>query len=34
MVSQSLVVMVSTVMGWRSRFCWNQMLWSQVMSRS
>ena len=33
MICQSLAAMVSTVMGWRSRFCWNRMLWSQVMSR-
>ena len=34
MVSQSLVVIVSMVIDWRSRFCWSRMLWSQVVSRS
>ena len=34
MVSEPLAVMLSTVTGWLSLFCWNGTLWSQVMNRT
>jgi len=32
MAPEPLAVMLSTVTGWLSWFCWNRMLWSQVMN--